>query len=37
MAASDIEIINRSLALLGVESITSLSDNSKQASTARVL
>lgn len=37
MAASDIEIINRSLALLGIESITSLSDNSKQASTARVL
>ena len=37
MAASDIEIINRSLALLGIESITSLSDNSKQASIARVL
>ena len=37
MAASDIEIINRSLALLGIESITSLSDNSKQASVARVL
>tara|TARA_A100001388_G_scaffold56690_1_gene39076 strand:- start:31519 stop:32118 length:600 start_codon:yes stop_codon:yes gene_type:complete len=37
MAASDIEIINRSLALLGIESITSLSDNTKQASTARVL
>ena len=37
MAASDIELINRSLALLGIESITSLSDNSKQASIARVL
>lgn len=37
MAASDIEIINRSLALLGVESITSISDNTKQASTARVI
>ena len=37
MAASDIELINRSLALLGIESITSLSDNSKQASVARVL
>ena len=37
MAASDIELINRSLALLGIESITSLSDNTKQASVARVL
>lgn len=37
MAASDVELVNRSLALLGVESITSLSDNSKAASVARVL
>lgn len=37
MAASDIEIVNRSLALLGVESITSLSDTNKAASTASLL
>ena len=37
MASSNIEIINRSLALLGVESITSISDNSKEASTSRLI
>lgn len=37
MASSDIEVINRSLALLGVESIASLSDSSKQASLSNVL
>lgn len=34
MAASDIEIVNRALTLLGVDPINSLSDTSKAASTA---
>lgn len=37
MAASDIEIVNRALTLLGVDPINSLSDSSKAASTANRL
>jgi len=37
MASTDIEIVNRALALLGTESITALTDNSKQASAANTL
>jgi|TARA_R100001443_G_C3310461_1_gene167595 hypothetical protein len=36
-ATANIDLVNRSLALLGVESITSLSDTSKPASTANLL
>ena len=36
-AAADIDLVNRALALLGVEAITSLSDTSKPAATASVL
>ena len=36
-SSADINIINRALALLGVSSITSLSDTSKPAATASVL
>lgn len=37
MATSNIELVNRSLALLGVESVTSLTDNTKAASVASIL
>jgi hypothetical protein len=37
MAASDIEVVNRSLTLLGVDPVNSLSDPTKAASTARRL
>lgn len=37
MAISSIELVNRSLALLGIDSVTSLSDNTKVASTANIL
>lgn len=37
MAASDVEIVNRSLALLGVSSITSLTDQTESASTSNLL
>ena len=37
MATSDIELVNRSLALLGVDSVTSLSDNNKPASVANII
>jgi len=36
-ASADINIINRALALLGIDSITSLTDGSKPAATASVL
>ena len=37
MASTTTDIVNRSLALLGVDSITSLSDSSKSASTANLM
>lgn len=37
MATSNVELVNRALALLGVESITSLTDNTKAASVSSVL
>jgi len=37
MAASEIEIVNRSLALLGISSITSLADQTEAASTSNLL
>ena len=37
MAASEVEIVNRALALLGVSSITSLADQTESASTANLL
>ena len=36
-AAADVDLVNRALALLGVEAITSLADTSKPAATASVL
>jgi len=37
MATANIDLVNRALALLGVESITSLTDTSKPASTANLM